>query len=76
MDFVVINNNGEKNRCNIIGMFVNDDKSFIIYTDGSQDDNEKEVYASIYKIIDNNMVLMPILDENDWNLVDLYLEGV
>lgn len=76
MNFSVIDSQGNKIYCDIIGMFVHDDKNFIIYTDSQQNDNEKEVYASLYKISGNDMVLIPIVEESDWDLVDRYLEGV
>ena len=76
MNFSVIDRQGNKIHCDIIGMFVHDDKNFIIYTDSQQNDNEKEVYASLYKISGNDMVLIPIVEESDWDLVDRYLEGV
>ena len=76
MNFNVIDSEGNKVQCDIIGMFVHDNKNFIIYTDSQQSDSEKEVYASLYKISDNNMLLIPIVQESDWDLVDRYLEGV
>lgn len=76
MNFNVINENGIKVDCDIIGMFVHDGKNFIIYTDNNMVDNEKEVFASLYKLEGNNMILLPIINDSDWDLVDKYLEGV
>lgn len=75
MSFNVINENGIKVDCDVIGMFVHDNKNFIIYTDNMVD-NEKEVFASLYKLDGNNMILLPITSDSDWDLVDKYLEGV
>lgn len=76
MSFNVINENGIKIDCDVIGMFVHDNKNFIIYTDNNMVDNEKEVFASLYKLDGNNMILLPITSDSDWDLVDKYLEGV
>lgn len=76
MNFNVINENGVKVDCDVIGMFVHNDKNFIIYTDNNIIDNEKEVFASLYKLDGNNMILLPITSDSDWDLVDKYLEGV
>ena len=76
MEFNVINTNGEKISCDVIGMFVHDGKNFIIYTDNEITDGEKEVYSALYRLDGNNMILLPITDENDWDLVDKYLEDV
>lgn len=76
MSFNVINENGIKVDCDVIGMFVHDNKNFIIYTDNNMVDNEKEVFASLYKLDGNNMLLLPITSDSDWDLVDKYLEGV
>ncbi len=76
MSFNVINENGIKVDCDVIGMFVHDNKNFIIYTDNNMVDNEKEVFASLYKLDGNNMILLPITSDSDWDLVDKYLEGV
>ena len=76
MDFNVINENGDKVTCDVIGMFVHNSKNFIIYTDNEMVDNEKEVYASLYRLDGNNMVLLPITEESVWDLVDKYLQDV
>lgn len=76
MSFNVINENGIKVDCDVIGMFVHDNKNFIIYTDNNMVDNEKEVFASLYKLDGNSMILLPITSDSDWDLVDKYLEGV
>ena len=74
MNFNIIDNSGNKIECDVLGMFTHGDKNFIIYTDNEQDDNEKEVYASLYEIKNNCIVLLPITSESDWDLVDSYLE--
>ena len=76
MNFNILDGYGNKVECSIIGTFVKEDKKFVIYTDGTVDhnDNKKEVYASLYEIEEDNLILLPINDEKDWDLVDEYLD--
>lgn len=75
MNFEILDKLGKKIECNVIGTFESNNKNFILYTDGTEVKEEKEVYASLYKLNDDNsMILLPITDENDWDLVDKYLE--
>lgn len=76
MNFNVIDNSGETVQCDVIGLFSYHDKNFIIYTDNNMVDREKEVYASLYKLDKNNMILLPITSDEDWELVDKYLEDI
>jgi len=76
MNFNVIDELGNVVDCDIIGMFSREDKKFIIYTDNTVIDDEKEVLASLYKIEDNKMILLPIVNDADWDLVDKYLEEI
>lgn len=75
MDFIVVDNNGSNIECDIIGLFSHEDKNFIIYTEKSSEE-EKEVYASLYKVENNKLNLFPILKSEDWDLVDKYLEEI
>ena len=75
MNFEILDKTGKKIECNVVGTFESNNKSFILYTDGTEVNEEKEVYASLYKLnYDNSMILLPITDDNDWDLVDKYLE--
>jgi len=76
MDFSVYDEKGNRVACDVIGMFSRENKNFIIYTDNEYVEEEKEVLASLYKIENNQMILMPIIDETDWDLVDRYLEEI
>lgn len=75
MDFIVVDNNGSNIEFDIIGLFSHEDKNFIIYTEKSSEE-EKEVYASLYKVENNKLNLFPILKSEDWDLVDKYLEEI
>ena len=74
MSFNIINENGVKIKCDIIGMFEYGNKKFVVYTDSEDMEIEKEVYASLYELDkDENMILKPILNDKDWDLVDNFL---
>lgn len=65
---------GKNVECNVIGVFNCDNKNFVIYTES---DSVDEIYASFYELDENNnMILLPIEDSQDWDLVDKYLEEV
>lgn len=76
MYFYIVDSNGDNIKCDVIGMFNYEDKNFIIYTDYLSSDDEKEIYASLYCMDNGNIRIKDIIDENDWNLVDKYLEGI
>lgn len=70
MYFKVVDDNGNIIKCDVIGVFNDKNRNFIVYTN----DNE-EVYASLYELDkDNNMTLLEIEKEEDWDLVDKFLE--
>ena len=75
MNFKVLDEYGKVVLCNVLGTFSHDDKNFIVYTDGTKINNKEEVYASLYTMDkDNNLKLLPIFEEKDWDLVDEFLK--
>ena len=69
---------GKEITCDIVLTFRDDnnDRNYIVYTDGTRDDEDDlEVYASRYVIKDNNFYLEPIEYEFEWNLIDNMLEA-
>jgi len=78
MNFKIYENNKEI-ICNIIKIFRDDsnDINYIIYTDGTVDeDGELEIYASRYVIENNNYILADIENDYEWNLIDNILESM
>ena len=64
-------------NCNIIMTFRDDnnDINYIVYTDGTKDENgDLEIYASRYIIKDNEYILSEIENDYEWNLIDNMLE--
>ena len=76
MNFTIVDENGKKVFCDVIGVFQHNNKNFIVYTDNELDNGSKEVYASLYKLKENRVVLLPITLESDWDLVDEYLANL
>ena len=56
-------------KCELLFIFEKDNKNFIVYKD-EQDD----IIASYYQKIDNKFIIIPIVDEDDFDIVDMELE--
>ena len=70
---------GKEVICYILLTFDNPstNKKYIVYTDGTKnDDGTMEVLASIYNIVDGEVVLEEINTEEEWNMVDDMLRQV
>ena len=78
MNFKIYENNKEI-VCNIIKIFKDEsnDINYIIYTEGTKDeDGELEIYASRYILENNNYILADIENDYEWNLIDNMLESM
>lgn len=74
MNFNIMDSSGLNIKCDILGMFEQNNKKYVIYTDCEDGNIEKEVYASLYELDEKgNMVLTPILNDSDWDIVDNFL---
>ena len=65
----IYNNNNQKIECEILFTFTKNNKSFIVYKD-----KEEDILASYYKIDEKNIIIEPILDDEDYSIVDEELE--
>lgn len=77
MNFKVIEN-GKEIICDIILTFRDDnnDINYIVYTDGTKDENrELEIYASRYIVSNGNYILEEIKNDYEWDLIDNMLEA-
>lgn len=64
---------GKEVICYILLTFDNPstNKKYIVYTDGTKnDDGTMEVLASIYNIVDGEVVLEEINTDEEWDMVD------
>lgn len=72
MNFRVVDN-GTEIVCNVVKLLddENNGVSYIIYTDGSKDENGRDfLYASRYTIQGNDYILKPIENDYEWNFID------
>lgn len=77
MNFQIIED-GKEINCKIVLTFRdnNNDINYIIYTDGTKDENgELELYASRYVKDGNNYSLKEIEFDYEWDLIDNMLES-
>lgn len=68
MQFEITNKEGKKIVCDVIATYHDDEtnKDFIVYTDGTLDDNKKlKMYYSLYENINNSIKLIDIKDAKD-----------
>ncbi len=56
----------------ILDKFTKNGKNYIIYNE----DNNDELYASLYQIIDDKIKIIEIVDNKDYDIVDEYLENL
>jgi len=70
---------GKEIECNIIKAFRDESNNinYIIYTDGTKDENnDLEIYASRYDMEGNDLVLKPIENDYEWNMIDNMLAAI
>ena len=68
MQFEITNSEGKKIICETIATYHDDNtnKDFIVYTDGSLNEEKKlKLYYSLYKMHDNGVELIEITDKED-----------
>ena len=67
--FTYLDNNIKK-ECIIVDRFQKNNKNYLIY----KEENNDDIYAALYEIIDDKLKIIPIEDEIDYDIVDEYLE--
>ena len=70
ISFNYINEEGNIIKYLIVDKFNFNNKNYILYKEIDKDD----LYASYYEIINNSIKIMPILNDEDYDVVDKYLE--
>lgn len=63
--FEVYDINGNAIECELLFTFTENGKNFIVYLD-----NSENILASFYEVRDDKLVLSPITDEEDFDIVD------
>lgn len=70
--FKIINEKGIQETYIIIDRFEKNNKNFIIY----QEENGNEIYASFYELVNDKMKIIEIEKDEDYDIVDEYLESL
>ena len=65
----IFDKNNRKLECEVLFAFEDNNKQFIVYMD-----NEDDILASYYQIEDDKLIITPIINDLDYDIVDKYLE--
>lgn len=65
----IYNSNNKKLNCELLFTFEKNNKSFIVYKD-----EEDEILASYYIIKEDKIIILPIEEDKDYDIVDIELE--
>lgn len=75
--FEVTNELGDKILCQKLHTFKKNNINYIIYTDfETNEDEDIEILASRFKIENDEMVLYPIENDLEWDLIDIEWEKI
>lgn len=75
--FDVVNDNGEKIKCEVLFTFTSEDtnKNYMIYTDNSLDDEGNiKTYVATYDELTENTRLEPVTSEKELKMVEEILK--
>ena len=72
INFNVIDNNGNVKNYTIIEKFTKNNKNYLIY----KEENKEDLYAALYEIVNETIKLIPIENDEDYDVVDEYLENI
>jgi len=72
INFNVIDNNGIVKNYIILEKFTKNNKNYLIY----KEENKEDLYAALYEIINETIKIIPIENEEDYDVVDEYLENI
>ena len=67
---VLKNENNEDVTCDIVSMFSYNGKNYIIYK------YENNLFASLYQMENQDVIVNSITDNSDFDIVDKYLESL
>lgn len=76
--FTIVKDDGTTVECEVLFTFDNraTGKSYVVYVDGTTDENGiTQVYASVYDPTGENLQLMPIETEEEWEVIENVLNS-
>ena len=69
--FEVLDENNNIRKLEMLYSFSEGDINYLVYTDNTYDsNNELNIYASRYDIVNNKYVLTEIVDDKEYDLID------
>ena len=75
--FTITDNKGEVKEYEILFTFDCEDKSYIVFTDNTKDDNESiNTYAATYDKDGEKLELKDIETEKEWTLIETLLSQI
>jgi len=72
INFNIIDNNGAVKNFVILEKFTKNNKNYLIY----KEENKEDLYAALYEIINETIKIIPIENDEDYDIVDEYLEYI
>ena len=70
--FTQMDAQGNVIKYSIVDRFTKNNKNYIIYKEEGKD----ELYTDLYEISDDKLIIIPIKDQSDYDIVDRYLESL
>ena len=59
-------------KYSIVDRFTKNNKNYIIY----KEEGKEELHADLYETSDDKLIIIPIKDQSDYDIVDRYLESL
>lgn len=72
INFNVIDNNGIVKNYIILEKITKNNKNYLIY----KEENKEDLYAALYEIVNETIKIIPIENDEDYDVVDEYLENI
>lgn len=70
--FNLIDNKGIIKTYVILDKFSKNNKNYLIY----KEEGKEDLYTSLYEVINDSIKVIPIEDDNDYDIVDKYLGNI
>lgn len=77
--FTILGEDGEEIKCEVLFTYEDEDtgKNFIAYTDNTLDDEgNTKVFASSFDPEEENPILFPIEDDDEWAKIEAILDSL
>lgn len=75
--FIILDDHGTYIECEMLFTFEDPEtlKNYIVYTDNTEDEEDNtNVFASIYEPKEENPTLYPIETDKEWDLIEMLLD--